>query len=132
MNEATLVAHYDFNDDPKKEDFLFKDMSTNSIQAHGSNVSYSIGSRHPDQNTLVLHDPRWSYFQSSGFVLLSTHDYAYSYTLWLNASTVSSFIPLVYLVDTSDSGKTSTCVNMLAINRTGKVKLATDSYPIKI
>jgi hypothetical protein len=126
LNEATLVAHYNFEGDGKKDGFLFKDTSVNSIRAQGSNVSYLVGSRYAGQNTLTLHDPNLSYFQSGGFVLLSTHNYSYSYALWLNVSSVSSFIPLIHLVArvelSSFEINSTTCLTMLTMNGTGKLE----------
>lgn len=125
LDEATLVAHYNFVGDTKTNDFLFNDNSANSIRAQGVNVSYLIDSRRSGQNTLILTDPDMSYFQSNGFILLSSHDHSYSYALWLNISSASSFIPLVHLaarIDTSVSLDVSgVCLTMLVANRTGKV-----------
>lgn len=123
LDEATLVVYYNFEGDDQKNSFLFKDISANSIRAQGSNVSYLVGSRYPNQNTLLLYNPSLSYFQSGGFVLLSTYNYSYSYAVWLNVSSISSFMPLAHLVyrrERSSYGTTSdTCLAMLGINRTG-------------
>jgi len=123
LDEATLVVRYNFEGNDRKGDFIFKDISANSIRAQGSNVSYLIGGRREGQNTLILHDSNLSYFQSGGFVLLSTHNYSYSYTLWLKVSNISSFMPLVHLVAKSElssfESSSSTCLTMLAINGTG-------------
>ncbi len=123
LDEATLVAHYNFEDDDIDSDFLFKDIGVNSIRAQGSHVSCLVGSRHPNQSTLSLYDPVLSYFQTGGFVLLSTHNYSYSYALWLNVSSVSSFMPLVHLVARSElpslKNNINTCLAMLVMNGTG-------------
>ena len=126
LDEATLVAHYDFEGDDKKHDFLFNDISANSIQAQGSNVSYLTGNRYPGRNTLLLYNPNLSYFQSGGFPLLSTRNYSYSYALWLNVSSISSFIPLVHLVNKYEptwyQSAVENCLTMLGVNRTGTVE----------
>jgi len=123
LDEATQVVHYKFEGDDKENDFLFQDSSVNNIRARGSHVSRLVGNRKTGQGTLFLYDPVLSYFQSGGFVLLSTHNYSYSYALWLNISSVSSFMPLVHLVTRDElsslENNSSTCLALLAIKRTG-------------
>jgi hypothetical protein len=125
LDEATLVAHYNFNNEDTGGD-LFKDISVNNIHAQGSHVSHLTDSRRPDYSTLSLRDSKLSYFQTGGFVLLSTHNYSYSYALWLYVSNVSSFMPLVHLVTRSElsslENNSDSCLAMLAINGIGKLQ----------
>jgi hypothetical protein len=126
LDEATLVVHYTFIDDETDSDFLFKDISVNSIRAHGSYVSHLTDGRRNGYNTLSLYDSVLSYFQTGGFVLLSTHEYSYSYALWLKVSNVSSFMSsLVHLVArsglSSHKSNNSNCLAVLTMNDTGIV-----------
>jgi len=116
LDEATLVVFYNFD-----SDFLFKDTSVNSNHAQGFNVSHLVDSRHSNEKTLLLLNPNLSYFQSVGLVLHSTYNYSYSYSLWMNLTTMSSLVPLIHLVYTKDQSRYSinNCYSMLAANRTG-------------
>lgn len=106
---------------------FFQDVGVNSIRARGSNVSHLTGNRRVNEGTLLLDNPNLSYFQSEGFVLLSTHNYSYSYALWLHVSKFSLFAPLVHLVATSDwssfENNISTCLTMLAMHGIGIVEI---------
>lgn len=130
LDEATLVVYYNFEGHHQIDDFLFQDKSVNSNHAKGSNVSYLIGSRYSNQKTLILTNPSLSYFQSSGLISLRSLNDSYSYSLWINISTMSSFVPILHLVDKGKilrylSSDTIDCLNMLTVNKTGTILSST-------
>lgn len=123
LNQATLVVRYTFEDNGSRNESLFYDTSVNAIRATGKYLNRQIGKRHERQGTLRLKHPSLSWFRSSGFVLLVTHNYTYSYTLWLRVQNASSFTPLVHLVANNDMSASETnasvCLLMLVANSTG-------------
>ena len=132
LDEATLVVYYTFDGDGAQNDSLFNDESANSIRATGAHVTRLVGTRHVDQATLSLYDSALSWFQSSGFVLLYTHNYTYSYALWLFVSNVSSSIPLIHLVAKDEASRggnnESVCLAMLVVNSTDPSKILVCEY----
>ncbi|UJR18115.1 hypothetical protein I4U23_005015 [Adineta vaga] len=124
LNEATLVFHYNFQDNNNDNDFLFKDSSVNSIHAQGSYVSHLIDKS--NHYSLSLYNSMLSYFQTENF--LSTFDYSYS--LWIHISNQSSSIISVLHLVTKSSSKNSTkkCLNHLIFNQTGDNKLQLSMY----
>ena len=122
LDEATLVVCYTFEDDKQGNDSIFNDQSANSIHATGAHVTRLIDKRGVDQRTLRLENSTLSWFRSAGFVLLVTHNYTYSYSLWLHLENASSFIPLVHLVANNEMFRAetndSTCLVALVANST--------------
>ena len=127
LNEATLVVHYTFEDNRSGNDSLFDDASVNTIRATGKHLTRLIGKRHDRQGTLHLDKSVLSWFRSSGFVLLVTHNYTYSYTFWLHIENASSFMPLVRLVANNELFASeineSVCLLMFVANSTGASEL---------
>jgi hypothetical protein len=126
LNEATLVVQYTFDGNSENNDSLFNDISANAIRATGMDVTSVIGSRLTGHSTLYLYDPTVSYFQSSGFALLVTFNYTYSYAFWLNVANSSAVMPLVHVVArdemSSAESNDTICLAMLAINTTNTCK----------
>ncbi|CAF1372738.1 unnamed protein product [Adineta ricciae] len=123
LNEATLVVHYTFQDDNIDSEFLLRDHSVNSINAHGSHISHSIGNnRIPNRNVLCLYNSILSDFHTSNFLLLSTFNYSYSYSLWIHISNQSSSaIPLLHFM--KKLPLQNDCLNLLVLRRTEENKL---------
>ena len=69
LEQATLVAHYDFDD--------------SSIDDHGPNGISLLTSNTTLANNSLLLNSTLSYFQSSAFVLLAIDNRSYSLCLWL-------------------------------------------------
>ncbi|CAF1461270.1 unnamed protein product [Adineta steineri] len=132
LDEATLVVNYNFESDNIANDSQFEDTGVNSIRAQFSYVSHQTGNRHDGQGTLLLYNSVESYFQSGGFILLSTHNYSYSYTLWINVLNFSTFMPVIHLVakpeHASLENNNSICLALLTINGTDKNKLQVSVY----
>ncbi|CAF1067597.1 unnamed protein product [Adineta steineri] len=120
LDEATLVICYRFEGDIANNDSLLNDSSANCIRAQGANLSRVVGSRRTGQGTLLLNDSSLSYFQSSGFALLYTHNYTYSYALWISISNASPNLTLLHITmndEISSSNSISTCLAMLIIDK---------------
>ena len=121
LNEATLTVYYTFEDNKHGNDSLFDDKSVNYIRATGAQVTRLIGKRGVGQGTLRLENSTLSWFRSSGFVLLVTHNYTYSYALWLHVGNASSFMPLLHLVVSNEVSEAETndsaCLMMLVASR---------------
>ncbi len=127
LDEATLVFYYTFEDDGEKNDSLFNDRSANNIRANGTHLKRVIGGRLEGQSSLSLYDPAFSYFQSSGFVLLVTYNFTYSYAFWLNIKDASSFMPLIYLVAKDEipsaNSTGNVCLSILVVRKSDVGKL---------
>ncbi|CAF1187981.1 unnamed protein product [Adineta steineri] len=132
LDEATLVVNYNFESDNIANDSQFEDTGVNSIRAQFAYVSHQTGNRHDDQGTLLLYNSVESYFQSGGFILLSTHNYSYSYTFWINVFNFSTFMPVIHLVARPEraslENNNSICLILLTINGTDKNKLQVSVY----
>jgi hypothetical protein len=122
LDEATLVVSYTFESTDQDNDTIFKDESANSIGATGEYLTRLIGNRRTGQATLRLDNSTLSWFQSSGFALLVTFNYTYSFALWLYIENASSFMPLVHLVAkdemTTSQSNDGICLAMLVANKT--------------
>jgi hypothetical protein len=126
LNEATLVAYYTFETNGQVNDSIFNDASANSISATGAYLTRLIGIRRPGQASLRLNNSTVSWFQSSGFALLITFNYTYSYAFWLNIESASSFMPLAHLVAKYEvptaQNNGSICLAMLVATKTNTSK----------
>ncbi|CAF4047399.1 unnamed protein product [Adineta steineri] len=123
LDEATLVVYYNFENNRETNSSLFSDTGPNNIRAIGEHVTRTLGNRDTQQIYLSLNDFSLSYFQSSGFVLLASHNYTYSYALWLYITNNTSLnMPLIHIVASNETSSTasnqSICLAMLVISKT--------------
>lgn len=116
LDEAILFAYYDFQSTTGD---LFYDISPNRVRAQGASVTRWLDGRDQNKSSLYLNNSGYSYFQSSGMVPLSTHNYSFSFALWLFVSNVSAETSLVHLVArdgmTLSGINDSTCLGVLTI-----------------
>ncbi|CAF4269449.1 unnamed protein product [Adineta steineri] len=123
LDEATLVVYYNFEDNRETNISLISDAGPNNIRAIGEHVTRTLGNRDTEQIYLSLNDFSLSYFQSSGFVLLASHNYTYSYALWLYITNNTSLnMPLIHVVASNETSSTtnnqSICLAVLVISKT--------------
>ena len=81
LDEATLLCHYNFEDDD-----INADSGPNNIPAYSESVYKSLSTN----ESYLLFNSTDSYFQSSGFTLLMSKSYEFTFTFWLRPLTIKS------------------------------------------
>ena len=109
-NDATLVAHYPFDTVA-----TFNDYSVNLFNGVSSGVTI-ISAGHFGQ--AINFSSNTSYFQAQCYPSLNINYQPYSFSLWVNPTTVGGGGSLVHLSPSQNGGGTS-CYDLLSFTATG-------------
>ncbi|CAF1336475.1 unnamed protein product [Adineta ricciae] len=108
LEQATLVAHYDFDD--------------SSIGDHGPSGISSLTSNTTLANNSLLFNSTSSYFQSSAFVLLAIGNRSYSLCLWLKPFRTNN-ITILHVYQLNQTNSVKWCSIRVSLNQQSQLRV---------
>ncbi|CAF0965378.1 unnamed protein product [Adineta ricciae] len=108
LEQATLVAHYDFDD--------------SSIDDHGPNGISSLTSNTTLTNNSLLFNSTSSYFQSSAFVLLAIDNRSYSLCLWLKPFRTNN-VTILHVYQRNQTNSVKWCSIRVSLNQQSQLRV---------